>query len=166
MKKLTTILFAMALGAMTPQMVRAANTDNRDAEFIRKAAESNLVEIQTAHIALQRSQNPQIRAFADKLVTEHVQANQQLQQIATAKGVDFPNSATTGKKHENQHLQNISPAKFDREVVDYWVKDHKEDIKEYDSAAKKAKDPQVKQYAAGQLPTLQQQLDSAKALKP
>ncbi|MGZ5569174.1 MAG: DUF4142 domain-containing protein, partial [Limisphaerales bacterium] len=134
MKKFTTILFATALTAMTPQMVRAENVDHRDAKFIRKAAEGNLEEIQTAHIALQRSQDPQIRTYASKLVNDHVQANQQLQQIAAAKGVEFPTSVTTGKKNENQHLQNVSPAKFDREVVDFWVKDHKEDIKEYDSA--------------------------------
>src|SRR3954447_24147686 len=84
MKKLTTILFATAVVAMTPQLVNADNVDRRDADFIRKAAEGNLQEIQTAHIALQRTQDPQVRALADKIANDHSAANSQLRQIANA----------------------------------------------------------------------------------
>jgi putative membrane protein len=166
MKKLTTMLFATALAAITPQCVHAQGVDKHDAEFIRKAAEGNLDEIQTAHLALQRSQDPQIRAFAERLANDHAKANADLQKIATAKGVELPKSVTPHEDHINQRLLEKSPEKFDREVVDHWVKDHKKDIKEYDSEAKKAKDPQVKQYAMAQLPTLQEHLNGAKALNP
>lgn len=153
------------MAALTPQIVHAQeHVDHRDAQFIQKAARGNLEEIQTAHIALQRAQDPQVRAFANTLIQDHMQANNQLQQIANAKGVEFPNSITTGEEHANQRLQNKSGADFDRAVVDHWVKDHKKDIKEYDSEAKHAKDPQLKQYAISTLPTLQDHLSRAQSL--
>jgi putative membrane protein len=164
MKKLTTILFATALATITPQCVRAQSVDKHDADFIRKAAEGNLEEIQTAHIALQRSQDPQVRAYAEKIANDHAKANADLQKIAAAKGVEMPTSLTPHKDHMNQRLLEKSPGKIDRELVDHWVKDHKEDIKQYDSEAKKAKDPQVNQYAASQLPILQEHLSGAQAL--
>jgi putative membrane protein len=164
MKKLTTILFATAVAAMMPQMVNADNVDRRDADFIRKAAEGNIEEIQTAHIALQRTQDAQIRAFADKLANDHGNANSQLRQIANAKGVEVQTTLSSANDRENRRLLDKAPGKFDHEIVEHWVKDHKKDIKEYETAARKSKDPQVKQYATSQLPILREHLTRAEAL--
>ena len=45
------------------------------------------------------------------------------------------------------------------------VDDHKEDIREFEEASKDAKDAEVKAWAAGKLPTLNQHLETVQALK-
>lgn len=165
MKKLTTILLTAFIAGSLPQMIRAQeHVSHNDKEFIRKAAEGNNGEIQLAQMVSQRTQDQQVRAYCDKLINDHTQANQQLRQIAEAKGVEFPNGPASSAEHEMHRLEKKSGADLDRAAIDHWVKDHKKDIKEYDREAKHATDPQVKQYAISTLPTLHDHLNRAESL--
>lgn len=167
MKKLTTLFLTVAIASVFPQMIHAdERVDTHDAHFIKKAAEGNNAEIQMGQMVSQHTQDPQIRAYADKLVQDHTKANEQLRQIADAKGVEFPAGPSSTADREMRHLEKKSGHDFDRAVVDHWVKDHKKDIKEYDREAKHAKDPEVKQYAISTLPTLQDHLARAESLSP
>jgi putative membrane protein len=165
MKKLSAILFAAALTAVTAQPSRAAeNVASRDAHFIKKAAEGNNAEIQMGQMVSQRTQDPAVRAYADMIVRDHTMANQQLQQIAQAKGVEFPDATKKSDSHEMTKLEKKSGPELDRAAVDHWVKDHKKDIKEYESQIKNGHDADVRQYASSTLPKLQDHLSRAEAL--
>jgi putative membrane protein len=166
MKKMTTILLATVVFATVPQMFGAQErASGHDARFIRKAAEGNNAEIQTAQMVLQRTQDPQIRTYAEKLIRDHTQANAELQQIAQAKGIDLPAAPKRSDERSIRDLEGKSGVGFDRAVVDHWVKDHQKDIKEYRSEANHAKDPQVQQYASSALPVLQDHLNGAEQLR-
>jgi putative membrane protein len=165
MKHMTSLWFATALAVSLPLASRAAeHEDMRDAHFIRKAAEGNNGEIQMAQMVAERTQDAQLRSYCDRLIRDHSQANQQLRQIADAKGVEFPAGANSSAEHEMHKLEKKSGHDLDRAAADHWVKDHKKDIKEYETEANHAKDPQVKQYAISTLPTLREHLNLAESL--
>ena len=55
-------------------------------------------------------------------------------------------------------LAGLSGSAFDREYVNMMVKDHEKDVKEFEKASMKAKDPDVRAWAAKTLPTLREHL--------
>jgi putative membrane protein len=61
-----------------------------DKRFLSKAAESSQREVALSQLAAQRATNPQVRDFAQQLVSEHTQMDQQLTQLAQQKGVTLP----------------------------------------------------------------------------
>jgi putative membrane protein len=95
------------------------------------------------------------------MVDDHSKANDQLKQIATSKGVNLPTELDRSTQRELDKLSKLSGAEFDREYMKHMVSDHKKDVSEFKSEANRAKDPDVKQFAASTLPTLQQHLDLA-----
>ena len=52
--------------------------------------ETDLAEIQLGQLALQKSTNPKVRQFAQKMVDDHSKANDQLRQVASANGLTVP----------------------------------------------------------------------------
>jgi len=95
------------------------------------------------------------------MVDDHQKANEQLKKLATSKGVNLPAEMTSSERRELDKLQKKSGADFDREYMKEMVSDHKKDVKDFESAAKKADDADIKNFASTTLPTLQQHLELA-----
>ncbi len=69
----------------------AAQYDANSAQrFARAAAWGGMKEIRLSQIALQKSDNPQVKQFANHIISDHSAANQQLTQIAQNKGYTLP----------------------------------------------------------------------------
>lgn len=169
MKTITAFVIAAAIAATVPGAFAAeehydSHVSHHDAKFIRDAAEGNAMEIALAEVAVRKAQNPQVRDYAQRLIRDHEQANNQLQPLAIANGITWPVAITKSDAHTLDKYENMNGHDFDRSVMNHWVKDHREDIKEYDKAAKHAQDPQVKQYAISTLPTLRDHLSRAEAI--
>jgi putative membrane protein len=58
-------------------------------------------------------------------------------------------------------LSKLSGAQFDRAYMQDMVKDHEEDVAEFQREANNGSDPDVKAFAGKTLPTLQSHLQSA-----
>jgi len=61
-----------------------------DRRFLEKVADSNRAEIALANLAATQASNQRVKDFAQKLVTDHQQVTQELQQLAQQKGIDLP----------------------------------------------------------------------------
>jgi putative membrane protein len=174
MKRITTIFVAATIAAAVPQLVQAepgtyersgtTHISHRDASFIREAAAGNAAEIGLAELTLRKSQDSQVRDYAQRLLRDHRQSDRELQQIAQARGIEWPVPVKKSDARAMERFDRMEGAAYDRMVMNHWVKDHRTDIKEYDSAAKHARDPQVKQFAITSLPTLRDHLSRAEAI--
>jgi putative membrane protein len=155
----------MACGqAVTGHTTTKTRADSRDVEFIRKAGEANMAQMGFGDLITKKAQNPQLRDFAQQMRREHEQSDQQLQELAQSHGVSWPVPVS---KHDAAILEkadNLSGDKFDRTVLDRWITDQKDKIKDFEREAKHAQDPQLKQYAISSLPTLREQLNRAQTL--
>lgn len=136
-----------------------------DAQFISKAAESSLFEIEVAKLAADKAADPAVKSFAQMLVDDHTAANDKLKQIASSHGVPLPASMAANKKKELDQLSKLSGAKFDQQFVKMvGIKDHHHDIADFEQAGKTAKSDDVKSFAESTLPTLKKHLDAAQKL--
>ncbi|MDB6020156.1 MAG: outer membrane protein, partial [Pedosphaera sp.] len=158
-------LFAQV--GLTP--ARAAN-ENRgqlssaDYKFAVAATRANESEIALAQLASQKATDPAVRQFAQRMIQDHTKANQQLGQILTQKGVTVPTETSSSEQREMDRLEKLTGVDFDKAYMDHMVRDHKKDVKEFQKAADKSTDTDLKAFAANTLPTLQDHLKMAEDL--
>lgn len=140
---------------------RAMALDSQDRKFIETAAEGGLAEVTMGEIAQRRGANAQVKAFGQRMVEDHSKANSELKRVASAKGLPLPTSLDKGHQEHADALAKLSGADFDRAYMKHMVDDHQKTIKDFDTAAKTAKDADVKGFAARTLPTLNSHLELA-----
>ena len=139
----------------------ANSLSHGERKFIEEAAKGGMSEVELGQFAQERASNPQVKQFAAKMVQDHSKANEELRSLAQAKGVTVPSGPKYTEKHEMGKLAKLQGDAFDREYMDHMVKDHQKDVKEFQKQADKAKDADVKNFAANTLPTLQEHLRMA-----
>jgi putative membrane protein len=141
-----------------------AKLSHGDKEFIEDAAKGGMFEVQSGQLAAQKGSDQSVKDFGNKLAQDHGKANDELKQIAEAKGVKIPDKDSWGERHEMSKLQKLSGPAFDREFAQHAVKDHEKDIKDFEKASTKLQDPDLKAWAQKQLPTLKEHLALAQKL--
>jgi len=68
----------------------SAMTPATPAAFVKTAALTGLTEVELGKIALTKSQDPQVRTFAQRMVKDHGKANEELTSIADRKQLEVP----------------------------------------------------------------------------
>ena len=63
-------------------LVQAADLAFSDKQFIEKAAAGNTAKIKLAQLAEQKSRDSKVKDFANRMITDHGKANNDLQPIA------------------------------------------------------------------------------------
>lgn len=134
-----------------------------DRQFMMKAAQGGMMEVQLAQMAQQKAASDDVKQFARQLEQDHSKANDQLKKIATERGVDLPSDIG---QHQQQvaKLQNLSGEEFDRAFMKMQVQHHKKDINDFKKHANRSMDTNVKEFANAQLPVLQQHYERAQQI--
>ena len=137
-----------------------------DRQFIKKAAQGGLAEVQLGQLATEKADSPDVKQFGQKMVDDHGKANDQLKQVASNKGVAIPDKLNAKDAATKARLEKLSGKAFDRAYMRDMVVDHTKDVSEFRTESKTAKDPDVKNFASETLPTLQEHLKQAKSIAP
>ncbi|RYF72792.1 MAG: DUF4142 domain-containing protein, partial [Comamonadaceae bacterium] len=88
-----------------------------DASMLKTIAQSNMAEIESAKIALDKSQNAEIRKFAQMMVEDHTQGLTDTQRVASAKGVELPDGLDVKHKAIGLELKALSGNAFDSQYL-------------------------------------------------
>jgi putative membrane protein len=135
---------------------------NDDKEFVTMAGMGGLAEVQMGNLALQKATNAAVKAFAQRMVTDHSKANAELAEFATAKGLALATELGGDPRAAFEHLNSLTGAEFDKAYMAHMVEDHEKDVAEFDKASTSAKDADLKAWAGRTLPTLKEHLEMAK----
>lgn len=137
-----------------------------DQKIIEELAQANLAEIATGKLALERSQNPQIKQFAQQMIDDHTKSQQQLKQLADSKGVQLPSEPARKHQRMADKLAKLEGNKFDEEYrKQVGEKAHEDTHKLLERAQKDAKDPQLKALAQQTLPVVEKHLSMAESME-
>ena len=134
-------------------------------DFLTQAAEGSMAEIQLASLALTRTQNPEVRTFAQQMIADHSKATDELKPIAAKKSATLPLELTSRHRSLSDKLTKMSGAEFDREYVNAMVEDHERDVQSFQAQAQAGTDAEVKEFAAKTLPTLQSHLQMVRDMQ-
>jgi putative membrane protein len=136
-----------------------------DADFVQKAAIGGMAEVEMGNLANQRAASDDVKQFGQRMVQDHTKINQDLQRLASSKGVTLPSALDDKHRNTVDRLSKLNGKDFDREYMHEMVRDHKEDVAEFQREAESAQDPDVKAFATNYLPTLQDHLRMAEEIE-
>ncbi len=137
-----------------------------DHNFMVKAAQGGMAEVELGQLAEQNAQNADVKAFAQRMVTDHSKANDQLKQLAAQQGVSLPTSLDAKDQATKDRLEKLHGAAFDKAYMHDMVMDHKKDVAEFKHESTAAKTPALRDWAQQTTPTLESHLQEAEKVAP
>lgn len=142
-----------------------AKLASADRKAITDMAMSNMAEVEMGKLAQSKSQNAEVKAFAQKMVDDHGKALTEVQTLAQSKSVTLPTELDAKHKAMSAKLEKLSGDAFDKAYVKQGgVGAHKETLAKLQKASKGAKDADVKGQVDKTIPVVQEHLKHAEQL--
>jgi putative membrane protein len=141
MKKLTQVVCCTVLGFAALALATNARAESaNDKKFLAMAAQSDQNEIALSQLAEQKAANPAVKAFAEKMVTEHTQMSASMKPFADSWGLTPPTGPDADHQKELDKLNGLSGKDFDKEYIDQMVTDHTKALRAFTTEAQDTKD--------------------------
>jgi putative membrane protein len=164
----TVFTFAVLIAAGEVKTYAQAPTDPQIAGIVQTA---NQIDINHAKLALQKTSNPQVKEFANQMISDHTSLQKSVNDLAKKLGVT-PQDSPTSKQlkqqatDETKKLTSLRGDAFDKEYASHEVAYHQAVI----DAAKttlipNAKNAELKSAVEGAAPLLQGHLEHAQQLE-
>jgi putative membrane protein len=167
--KIVLVASAMALavaGCMTPMASAPpapAVSVTSAAEFVPMAVSSNLLEIESSRLALQRARDPQVRRFAQQMIRDHNLASRRMATVVRRAGLPMPQPALIPRHQQMLATVQAAPD-FDAAYVGAQIAAHQEAVALFSSYGSNGDVAPLAAFARQTEPTLQMHLDHAQAL--
>jgi len=139
--------------------------DAETSEFLVRAADAGMAEVQIGQTAQSKAVNARVKAFAAMMVHDHSAANDKVKTIASQRNVTLPDSISSDHKKAMKDLEKKSGRDFDKAYMDAMVKGHEKVVDMFEKSGDKVNDTEVKTFINNTLPTIKAHLDSAKAIR-
>jgi putative membrane protein len=157
---IVTTIAAIVLGLVAS--APAQTLSDQDREFVRKAASGDLAEIELGRLAMQRATTPSVRAFASQIVNDHSRSHAEFMALMQGRGVAVVPGLDASQQAMRDRLASLPGPDFDRAYLQEMLRDHTQDVAEFERASQILTDPDLQAWAARTLPTLQQHLALAR----
>lgn len=140
--------------------------DNED--FVNKASKGDAFEMEISKLALEKSQNPSVKKFAQRMVDDHAKMGEELKSAVAAASLKPETIITTVDSSHQRMIDNISKetgADFDKSYAKAQLKVHDKMVNLFQDYSKKGENAALKDFAVKHLPMLLDHQESAKQLK-
>lgn len=153
-------------GASMSSSSTSSNLSAADKKFVRDAAQGGMAEVELGKLATEKASSDDVKKFGQRMVDDHTKANDQFKQVASSEGIQLPQGLSAKDKLTKERLSKLSGEQFDKAYMADMVKDHTQDVAEFQRESQSGKDPAVKDFASQTLPTLEDHLKQAKEIAP
>ncbi len=142
MKRLYIATLALALTGT------AMAQSHSDKEFMEKASQGNVTEVEMGKLALQKSQNADVRAFAKKMIHDHTMLGKKMAPLMAEAGLKPSVSMNSEHQELYNKLNGLSGTEFDKQYAEAMDKDHHEDLKDFQEEVNSTQVPRIKKTVA------------------
>ncbi|MDX3894652.1 DUF4142 domain-containing protein [Pusillimonas sp.] len=162
-----------APGAAAPTQSGAAANENRDRSelndedqrFLENAIQGSYAEIEGSKLALEKTENQEVKDFAQMMIEDHGKMLEEAQGLARNKKLTPPTEPSVMQRTEVTGMKALTGGAFDAMYVNrIGVASHESTVEMFEKASREAQDPDVKAMASKTLPKLQEHLKAARAL--
>ncbi|MGN6527077.1 MAG: DUF4142 domain-containing protein [Burkholderiaceae bacterium] len=151
----------LGCGVLCASAVHAAGAPAPE-KFLATAMQDGIAEIAACRMALEKSTDPAVKGFADRMIKDHSAIDDEIANLARSKNLKLPDGPSLKQKATYELLKARSGASFDKAFMEHNVSDHEQDIKDFTEEAKGTSDADVKTFALATLKTLNEHLDQAR----
>jgi len=146
MNRITKLVCTAALGCAGLMLSVSAHAEvtNQDKQFLTKISQGGFNEIKLSELAETKATNPQVKAFAHKMVIEHKALGMRMQPFAQAWGLSAPMSLDADHQAEYDKLNGLSGPDFDKEYMNAMEKDHHDALDLFNQEAQSTTDAKFK----------------------
>jgi putative membrane protein len=165
----TTALFAFTVALSAQTGVKTPTTagvsGHADEMFVKEAAMGGMAEVELGQLAAQKATSERVKAFGQKMASDHGAANEELKSLAGAKQIVLDAELDARHKATLTRFQGLSGAAFDRAYIEDMTRDHEKDVAAFRRESQAGQDTQIKAFAAKTLPTLEEHLKMVRDLQ-
>ena len=138
-----------------------------DEQFVENASMSNMAEIELSEIAVTKATDTLVKAFAQKMIDEHTQAQNELEDIADDfRGVEWPNDLNERYEGIRDQLDSVSAGySFDTLFLGTQYRIHTEAQTTFQTATTNTTEARVRSYATKYLPTIEMHLEEVDSIQ-
>jgi putative membrane protein len=164
------LLIAGLLGGFVlVSLLNTAQTGNSsevedDADFLRKAFLNCLWKVESGKIAAKQTETTNVKNFALLLIVHSSILDSELAQWMTKKGIGPQREFDSTQKNTLVYLSRQRGAAIDREYMSMTADDLSTDVKNFQRAARQAKDPEIKAFAEKTVKGLKEDLVMAERI--
>jgi putative membrane protein len=136
-------------------------------DFVAKAAASDMFEIESSKLALEKATNAEVKAFAQQMIDAHTATTADLKNAIADSGqaITPPAALPAELQDEITDMQGKTGADFDKDYMDEQVDAHQNALNLLQRYANDGDVAQIKAFAAATAPKVQQHYDMATALR-
>jgi len=145
----------------TPEAVKV---DEATSEFLVKAADGGLAEVEAGKLAEQKASNSRVKSFATMMVSDHTGANAEVKSLAAARNITLPTAPSEDNQQKSAKVNEKTGKDFDKAYMEMMVDDHKKTIDLFEKAENNCKDEEVKTFIRNTLPKLKKHLNAADSI--
>ena len=150
-------------GQTSSNITNETKVDGDEADFMKKAAAGGMMEVELGKIAL-KSTNPKVKAFAEQMVKDHTQANNELKALATGSKIVLPARLPAEDQAHMDMMKKMTGGDFDKHYIGMMVTDHDQTVALFKTATT-YQDKAVSDFAKKTLPVITGHGEKAKVLQ-
>jgi putative membrane protein len=139
------IMFLAAGVIASSACALAQSPQDKDGQFIGSASEGGLMEVTYGKLAAQKAQDPDVKAFAIKMVHDHSALNDKMKIVAVQLNATLAQHMSVAHDTKYADLKMLQGADFDRAYIEVMENAHHQDLRDFQHEQSAASDPHLKQ---------------------
>jgi putative membrane protein len=142
-------------------------SDTTATVFVEKAGGGDMFEVQAAQLAVKRSRNPDVKAYAQMMIDAHTKSTNDLKAAIAASAMTLSPPATLPLDFQTKlaTLNSTDASSFDDAYMGQQVEAHQQALDLIQRYATDGDTPAIKTFAAGLTPIVQDHLAKARDLQ-
>ncbi|HEX6958489.1 MAG TPA: DUF4142 domain-containing protein [Ferrovibrio sp.] len=135
--------------------------------YLAQAGQTDLFEIEAGRIAARRAQKPEIKAFGQEMVDNHMRATHRMASYAEKANVAVQ-PAVLDARHQQMlnELETVSTSAFDQTYVNMQTYGHEEALRLHQNYAQNGDNQTLRLAAADMVPMIEEHRDQLHGLSP
>lgn len=129
-------------------------------QFVARASEAGAAEVALGKVAAQKGSTAEVRAYGQRMVTDHSRSGVELEQLAGRKGLPVTKVPNAANSSLLEDLSGRSGKDFDAAYAKQMVKDHDAAVALFTSASTLS-DQELAAFASRTLPVLREHQQQA-----
>lgn len=134
--------------------------------FAMNAAAKGMYEVEVSRLAVERATSPAVRSYAQMMVQQHTQGNNELVALMSSRGITPPQGLPADRANKLHRLAALPPSDaFDNGYVRVvGIEDHQALIAQFEKARRDVKDRELRLWIERTLTIMRSHLKAAQAL--